>query len=212
MGTSGPISDADLLVRLSYIDKLVLAYEHVEDSLGRFFRLQVLVSLFVLFLATGVVSADENLEISGLRLSLPLWTLIGGGAIATGAIAATALLQNHHGFRLEHEIYRRYHDLGYDDPGDNDREGLPLTWAVVSASGAVLKSDTTPGWRGRLVDVAHLVLSGLWFCLPVGAQIAAMVRLVNDFGWTWKVLVPIGTTIIATTATVVWSYTTEPPA
>ena len=48
------------------------------------------------------------------------------------------------------------------------------------------------------------------YVVPVGAQIAAIVKLGTDFGWTWKVVVPLGSALVYTVVSVGWALAVVP--
>lgn len=150
-----------------------------------------------------MVFAGEDLELSGLKLKLPFWTFIGGGAIAAGVLAALASLQNRLAVELENELTRHYANLGYTLPRENANRGLPLSGAVTSTF-STFGGPSPSMVRSLLAYATVLITAACWILLPVAAQIAAMVKLGTDFAWTWEVWLPLGLSLLLTGTAIAW--------
>jgi hypothetical protein len=192
---------------LSYIDKLFVTFQRIEDSFWRLVRLQVLVSTLLLLIVSGIVSAQDSIVISIIKLDLPLWTVIGGGSVTVGIVATIVVLQNYHSVRIHEEIDFRYHELGYDVPATNSRIGLGLYSSPIDIIANVWgKSITHARGFGTIGKVAGIAIAAsVVILLPVIAQMAAMIKLGADFGWTWKVWLPLSMTLIGHTVTSGWA-------
>jgi hypothetical protein len=193
-------SDSDILVRLNYLDKQFAAYQKVESNASRLWRLQIILSVLVIALATGLVSADENLELTGIKLKLPLWTLLGGGAVGVGVAAALGAVQATHAGRLEESLYAGYVDLGFPAPKENAEGGVGLASSFSDVAVNLWQTTAeTPLTLGYWVGTLSILL-----LLPCVAQIAALLKLASDFGWSWHVWLPLGASLFWTVATLIW--------
>jgi hypothetical protein len=188
-------------IALNYIDKLVSSLERVEDSYSRLLRLQIIVSSLLLLLVTGIVSAQEDIEISCIALTLPLWILIGGGAIAAGTLQTIVALQFYHNTRLSVEILVRYRELDFETPAENAKRGLDLYSSPIDVMTNIWGAEDP-----RLLVFPALVISlMIVVLLPGAAQLAAIVKLGGDFGWTWKAWLPLGVMLILSAAITFWA-------
>jgi hypothetical protein len=140
----GPDSEPELptgdhlTVLLSYIEKLDRAYVTASGAASRLLVVQIALSTFLIALSLGIVSANNEVSLSGLKFSAPLWALlITGSALALGigmmfwsSVTRAAV--------LEYEIVDFYSALGLEVPaprGDSNRSpwasGGPLESVVV---------------------------------------------------------------------------------
>jgi hypothetical protein len=198
-------SESDPTVRLLYLDMLFATFQRVEASTSRLSRLQVILSILVIALASGLVSADENLELTGIKLKLPLWTVLGGGAIVVGFTAALAAVQETHASLIKESLFSGYEDLGFPTAREDDDRGLGL------ASGSLIGAATSPALavEDKLTPVAVIYGLGAFavvLVLPCAAQVVAMLKLGGDFGWSWTVWLPLGASLLFTVASLVWAW------
>lgn len=190
------------MVRLNYLDKQFATYQRVDVATSRLERLQVILSLLVIALATGLVSADENLELTGIKLELPLWAFLGGGAVAVGVISVMSAVQSSHITRVLERIYSSYDELGFSTPKQHYEQGGGLASTFVDIATSL---GTWPEGSSRMAAIYSIGAVAVVLLLPCGAQIAAMLKLGADFAWSWHVWLPLGASVLLTVATWVWA-------
>lgn len=195
MSGSGTLDESDILVRLNYLDKTFAAYQRVEAGASRLLRLQAVLSVLVIALATGLVSADEDLEIAGIEFKLPLWFLLGGGGIAAASAAIMTVIQDWHAEHLYKRLYTAYEDLGFGTPREQKEGGAGLA--------GTLPEIATHMWQasgGFMPTVYVLVSFAVLVVLPLAAQVSALLKLGVDFDWSWHVWLPLGASLIVSAA------------
>jgi hypothetical protein len=108
-------------VVLHYIDKLFAANNALSTTSKRSGQVATVLSLILLGLSGGAISAQEKITYQGVGLRVPLAVFLTGGAIAvTTLIVESAVIQSQR-IRYRAEIVRLYRDLGFDDRTLDDR-------------------------------------------------------------------------------------------
>jgi hypothetical protein len=204
--TQRAAGSGDAAVPLNYIDKLHAAFQHVQATTMQMSRFAIVMSALLLALVTGLVTTDESIEISGIKLSLPIWTLVGGAAVAIGIASVFAAVMAQQGALLISEIVSLYDAQGYDIPDRNEQRGTGIKTSIAY----VLGYDAPPEWSGTRRAVKTAIVygtGGSLVLLPIAAQMAAMIALGGDFGWTWRVVVPLGGVLALHIAALIWVRT-----
>jgi hypothetical protein len=111
----------DQSVFLHYIDKLFATSNALSATAHRSILVATVLSLILLGLSGGAISAQEKITYQGVGLRVPLAVFLTGGAIAvTTLIVESAVIQSQR-IRYRAEIVRLYRDLGFDDRTLDDR-------------------------------------------------------------------------------------------
>jgi hypothetical protein len=195
----------ELSVALDYLDKLFQTSQRVEDSSARQFRAQAFASLLLLALTTGVVTTDESIEISGISLKLPLWIVIGGGAVLVCIVTMLAFLHNVHAARIREVVVDEYKRLGLDLPSRDADLGIDLSTTLPDVTLNVVNAQHTRSILNNVVGiVAGVAAFAALLVLPLVAQVAALLTLAGDFGWEWHIWLPLGGTSLLTLTTAIW--------
>jgi hypothetical protein len=184
-------ADRDALheVKLSYIDKQIAGLLALDQATARLWRLEALLSVVLIGLVVGIVSAEDNVELSGLNFELPLWCLLGGGSITLAVLAVLANLSDVQSTRLTRSIVTAYDELGFRQPRDDYRRGLGLMAAPLHAFGKLIDAPAAPA---RVFEgLVALTAVGSIVLLPLAAQVAVMIRLGSDFDWTVTSWLPL---------------------
>jgi hypothetical protein len=152
----------------------------------RLCRLYVILSLLLIALTAGIGSAGQELEITqGLKFTLPLWAILGGGSILVAVLGIIGMGQLAYGERLETRLRELYDEAGYSET----TRDISLWSAATTGPFAALRRARSRIWRFTFYALATAYLSAI-LVLPIAAQIVTIVKLASDYAWTWLVLCP----------------------
>jgi hypothetical protein len=105
----------DYEITLHYIDKL-FASRNVSIAVARRYTVfSFVLSVVLLAVSGGIASAEENMDLSGLGLKVPLAVFLTAGALTVGVltVASYGIRQQWRPFRWE--IRRLYRSIGFED-------------------------------------------------------------------------------------------------
>jgi hypothetical protein len=199
-----PSGDA-LTVLLSYIEKVERAFVATAAASSRFLIADILLSSLLIFLSLGIVSANDQISLSGLEVSAPLWALLIGGALLTLATSALFLETFWHARELNREITSLYSRAGYEFPRNLAVERQP--WGSFGPLHSMVvrsMSKSTATSTPRVLSIVDaltswVVIAGM-LLLPTLACAAATVVSARSLGafWAWALLaIPCSTAVTA---------------
>jgi uncharacterized integral membrane protein len=173
---------------LHYIDRVFATKTRLDDSVDRFTRLYIIVSLILLALTTGIATSETDVTIAGIGLSLPLSVIMGAASIVVALLSTAMMLQDRRSVRLTRELQRLYRDLDLEVPSQIDeRWSASPIYSVTDLT----EATPTPKWGKFYALLLRYVLFVPVFILPLAAQSWVLKTLIDDFGWRWTVLVPL---------------------
>lgn len=167
--------------KLHYIDKLYSAWQSINAHENQFTFLKLVLSVLLLALSGGAVSADKHLAFSGIEVKVPFLVLMTTGAVLIGLLS----IMRQSLFRLGNiyivKIRDLYRSLGLDystvfSPAHPFTSGTAVQAlnSMFAIETPTLADGTRPPGApflkspvGRLISTAILVI------LPAAAQAAA---------------------------------------
>ena len=191
----------DKELTLSYVGHVAAASRIAQGRANRALGGQAALSIVVIGLCAGLVSAAENVTISGLEFRLSSWVLLVAGAALILAFQAAYVTQALYSLRMEVMALELYRRLGLDAVDLDDASRSPF----ASFTGRLVAGTTDPGRPARLRvlfdwPVTLVVFVGL-VVLPVAAQAAAMCKLAATYGWAVHIWLPFGLLLLVTGST-----------
>jgi hypothetical protein len=189
-------------VVLHYIDKLFAANNALSTTSKRSGQVATVLSLILLGLSGGALSAQEKITFQGVGLRVPLAVFLTGGAVAVSVFVVVRVGANVQTTGLRLEITRLYRALGFEDRtlygyaihpfGSRDALGILLTLFRAEDYSFDLRTlgrPRPPSQRmGRLIGA--LLVAVLILVLPIAAQAAVGVQASEllrqrGLGWVW---------------------------
>lgn len=184
-------TNLDKEVVLHHIDKLYLTQNVVWQSMNRIVLAVIAISLLLIALSTGFISLEEAIDVGGIRLKVSLAVLLSGGACSIAAFLTAFLSQWNHADQYGAEIKRLYGTLNYKTPLDSkpDVDAFEVPSFYQSLNADMIRSQTSSNtfvqWSSLLVAAFTLAVLVV---VPIGAQVAAGLRVASLFGWRWWIV------------------------
>jgi len=203
MSASGQTRDTDIVLRLTVLDKQVATFQRVELVASRLVTAQVLLSLLLIALSAGLVSTEEALEVTGIKLELPFWLGLGSGAVAVAVVTVLGVMHDRHAHHLNRAIVSAYEELGLTAPREAEERGLGL----MSGSGDIAANLFRRVGVSVFAVTQALAVACLFALLPLIAQLVVLTKLAGDFGWTWSVWLPLGAALLISVWALLWGFT-----
>lgn len=197
---------------LHHIDKLYSTQTHIWESLNRIVLTQVVLSLILIALSSKVLSLDEGFEVSGLKFKISLTVILSSGASIIAGLCVAFYSQWDQSNRYSREIKRLYKSLGYKGPAlaKSDVDAFEIPNFYVSIVVTAMEAGTSGLFVAFYSFLTVLTTIGILVALPVGAQIAAGLRVSSLFGWRWWVISLFCLLILLTISYIVFSYVIDP--
>ncbi len=173
-----------LEAQLSYVQAVQAEAVRAAHLAQRMFLWKSLITAATLALAAGVISTDQEVELTGLHFRLDLWALLVAGSVLAFLMLVLDFAQYERAHRLGWRAAELYARIGYLVPKqDLLTPNSPLGMPHV----AVFPHEAI--W-GRWVTYRSLAarLWGLAWAVLVSTQALVAWRLGSDFGWTPLVL------------------------
>lgn len=189
-------------ITLHYIDKTYDTMKHLWESATRILMTETILSFLVICLSSGIVSMEDQVEISGLKFKIALWLILGGGSLAISVLFMAFYTLDSHSNRLANKIRQLYESLDYKEKSLSDPSISPFDTPniLISAINLIL-SEKKPRYRYAIwfdnVTTSIGVLM-LLLLLPLGAEICAGVKVASSFGWKWWSWLPFAILVITT--------------
>jgi len=164
---------------LTYVQAVQAEAVRAAHLAQRLFLWKVLITVATLALAAGVISTDQELELSGLHFKLDLWVLLVAGSVLAFLMLVLDFAQYERAHRLGWRAAELYARIGYSLP----REEL-LTPNSPFGMSHVAAFPHEAIW-GRWVTYRGLAawLWGVAWVLLASTQALVAWRLGSDFGW-----------------------------
>jgi hypothetical protein len=210
-------SAPDPSVTLHYIDKL-FARSIALSTLGkRSLLVATVLSLILLGLSGGAVSAEEKISFQGVGLKVPLAVFMTGGAVVVSVLVIVRGVSLNWVTVYRGEIMRLYEDLGFEDRtlygsvfhafGTPDVIGTLLSLVATEDYSydprRLTQGPRSVGRLGMLLSNA-LVSMLLIFTLPAAAVVAVGVQVSEllqqrglEWVWIFFILLAAGSTFLA---------------
>jgi|SRR5579859_5949084 len=169
---------------LHYIDKVHSSLTGTITALNRVWILLVVFSFILIILCFGLVSTgNSGFSYGGLNLIVPLWIIIFGGAWVIGILFIYLLSLETQRGELVDEIVKLYQSIGYE----NNSMKLRGTGAleIPNMMSIVIESIKFKS----IMDPLLLVIFGVVFLIPLGAEGIACYKIIAVFGWKWWIIV-----------------------
>ena len=183
-------------VELSYVQAIHAEAVRAAHLAQRLFLWKALITVATLALAAGVISTDQELQLSGLHFRLELWVLLVTGSVFAFLMLVLDFAQYERAHRLGWRAAALYEDLGYPLP----RQELltPNSPFGMSHVAAFPHEAILGGWvtyRGLAAWLWAVACALLAFTQALVAW-----RLGSDLGWTPLVLLfsvlPLATLVV----------------
>ena len=208
METAPETSTFDKEVVLHHIDKLYSTQTMVWRSINRIVLTAMILSFMLIALSTKFISLEEVVDIAGVRLKVSLAVLLSAGALTIAVLVAGYISQLNHAMQFGDEIKRLYSAIGYEAPeqADLDVDAFEVQSYVVSIMAPAYRGKESPNRLLRWANTGTTAIPIIVLVLiPIGAQIAAGLRVASLFGWRWWILVLFSLLVTATVSIVVVS-------
>src|SRR5215510_928056 len=171
---------------LHYIDKTHQTYLEIWRSFNRTAIFQILLSLLVIALSTGLISVTQEISITGHKLESSYWLVLFVSLWILGCCFAYLIALTIHGEYLEAIIFRLYKKIGFEDETLN-RKLHPLAPPDIF-------NLMTLHFDSKVFEVIMLLLlAAVTLLIPIAAEIMAGYRLIVILGVKWWL---IGTYIV----------------
>lgn len=191
----------DQTLTLNYIDKIYGTMGRVWDGSTRILLTETVLSLLMISLSAGIISVDEQVEFGGLKFKIALWGILGGGALLIGILFMSLLTMETHAWYLAKEIRRLYKAIGYEEKLLDKPAVNPFdTPNILVSSMSILAIEKRPQrfrfalWFDNVTTAVGVLF--LLLILPIGAEVAAGLRLSSSFGWKWWTWLPFAILIL----------------
>jgi hypothetical protein len=180
-----------------YIDKLFAAHLNLATANGRILIIMLVLSIVLLGVSGGVVSAEGKLAVAGFAVKVPLAVFLTSAAVFLGVAAATRPSADYHERLYTREINRLYKSIGFEDRTQYGRRVYPLRTTNVVYP--ILQSfrpehfHESQSARDRNDRAGSIFNVLVWFTYAVlpmaavtgtGFKVAELLRE-SRLGWVW---------------------------
>ena len=100
---------------LHYIDKTHATYVEIAKTGNRVSVFLILFSLLVIAISSGVVSANQEVSVGGMKLEVTYWVILLTSVWVIGCCFAYMAALSCHDSYLENTILRLYASIGFSD-------------------------------------------------------------------------------------------------
>jgi hypothetical protein len=169
-----PAFDAEL----SYLQAVQAEAVRAAHLAQRLFLWKALITVATLALAAGVISTDQQLELSGLHFKLDLWVLLVTGSVLAFLILVLDFAQYERAHRLGWRAAELYAQIGYPLPRE---ELLSPNSPFGMSHVAAFPHEAIWGRRVTYRGLAAWLWAAAWAALVFTQALVAW-RLGSDFG------------------------------
>lgn len=167
----------------------------LDVSRRLFFASLVLASILVA-LALGVVRADDQFVLIGLKLKLDVWVPLSALCVLAVVLLATEVAHHERGHRLAWRAAQLYRHLGFATPAAEWHSAdSPFTLPYVTF---LIETRVSGKWLSY--RRAAFIGQSIAVFVTLIAQILVLNRFRQDFGWTLPVfmftVVPMATMVV----------------
>jgi hypothetical protein len=182
-----PDPDTERLYVAHLRDGLVIA----QSQMARLLTVNSVISVALMALALGIVSAGHKVEISGISLEIPVSTLILGTTGVNAVLYVVFVGLMRYADCLETALWDRYGGLGIQRP-DNERMNPFASSSALEAASAGLVAPRARSKLAQVIDVltSACVLASVTL-LPIAAQVSGVIVVADAYAspWAWLILV-----------------------
>lgn len=201
--TSDLVIDKDIV--LSHIDKTYNTLQKLWESMSRALLTQNLLSLLIIILSSGIISVDEQVDVSGLKFKVALWLILGGGALFISILFMTFFTLDYHAAELSSEIIRLYKLIGYNSESFHQtlKNAFETPNFITSFLGTHSVDYSNKNYSKKrtaflsiddaTTGIGTLIVS---LILPIAAEVAAGIKVASSFEWKWWSWLPFVLIII----------------
>lgn len=203
--TTSPGTD----VVLHQIDKIYDNLAYTKQTMNRIGILGVVLSLIMIALSFGLVSAGQQLSVIGLTLTVPLWLFILGGTWIIGVLFVYYHVLDAYDDKLANRIVELYSSIGYTD--ENMDNFFPKSFNFILMTTfpkltMLKKSD----FNKVIVLSITLVIALFIIFIPLIAQIIAYYKVVSLVGGIWWVILSLCLQFLITVPYAIAIFTNAP--
>lgn len=178
---------ADRQLTLHYLDKTHATLLEVGRTINLTSFFQILFSLVVIALSTGIVSASNEVSLLGLKIETSNWSVLFVCLLINGGTFTYLMSLFRHGTYMEAIILRLYDSLGFHDetlsPNIN-----PFTPPDIPT---LLFAPLSSSSRFVLLLILEPIRLATFLGLPLCAQLLISYRLIVILGAKWWLLVSL---------------------
>jgi hypothetical protein len=195
--SSPPTPDKETV--LHHIDKLYSTQALIWESLNRIVLTEVILSVVLIALSSGIISLDESVEITGLKIKISLSVVLSVGAVLIAMLMTQFVSQFRHSFIFRDKIEALYSSLGYTDPArETKAEAFSPPgsfWSIFATT-----KDTSSNWFISTFSVSFsiLMLLGVLAIMPLIAQVVCGLKVAALFGYQWWIYLLFGLLVVFT--------------
>jgi len=174
---------------LHNINNLLSNYRSVQRRLNRFVSLEILCSIVLIALASGIISVDKQIRFLGVNINInsPVLLITGMWAICILFICIIALADCE--TSLSREIKRLYESLEYRD--HSIAIGYYTVGSLYGLIFAFLNSSKSKSFIfTKIIFVLYIIVMFIaLLLLPFVAEFFAGYKLITILGWPWWLIV-----------------------
>jgi hypothetical protein len=177
----------DKEVTLNYIDKVHFMFDKTGSYCTRMALTLVIASSLMLTISVGWVSAQEDFSLGGLGLKISFVALLASGIVLIASMYLALYTAFIRYDALDAELLRLYRTQGHEitrSDGTIDLVGFyPSTLLIMLMAPGGSETARHKWARNFETFIAIVVVFGLFFLLPIVAEVAMVVKLASVAGW-----------------------------
>jgi hypothetical protein len=189
-------------VVLNYIDKVYLTQTRIWESMNRIVISELILSLVIIALSSGIISLDETIEVTGFKIKLSLTVLLSSGALIIAALFTVFFSQLQHSFKFEEKLDRLYASIGYEVSSvlDHDVQAFEHPGFYLSV---LATTSRRKKYSGELVKWFYksfglVAALGVLIFIPLTAQVLAGLKVAALFGRPWWIYLTFAVLVVFT--------------
>jgi hypothetical protein len=201
-------TDKDII--LHHIDKIYDNLSQTTQTTNRIKLLEVILSLIIIALSFSLVSADQQVSLFGLTLTVPLWLFILGCTWIIGVLFIFFQFLDEKRDILSKKVVELYKAVGYSyNCMSNYLPNIIASMLIDS----FFKYGFFKRARFRIIIILLQSYAIAFFIVFVAlfAQIIAYYKILSLVGWSWLVIVSLSLQFIFTVPYLITMYKATPP-
>jgi hypothetical protein len=193
------VEKPDKELALHYIDKLYSTQCLIWESMNRILITEIILSVVLISIASGTVSLDEAVEVTGLKIKISLSVVLSAGAIIIAMLFTQFVSQFNHSHKFRDKITELYSKIEYSDPGREIEaqafEAPGSFWSII----ATTRGDTSNWFVDTFsISFSMFIVIGIMAIMPLIAQIACGLKVAALFGHRWWIYLLFSMLVIFT--------------
>jgi hypothetical protein len=182
--STSPVRD----LSVSYAEKIHTSLREHSRGINRWAIVEMLLSLSLILLAIGIVSADQAVSILGIKLTVPSWLLLTSGGAVVGMLLVYILKMTQYETLMQGHLDRLYGNLGFRD--SSLREELPYGLQYPSVVNVFSTRRRNQHKLSTFASIfQNLLLGLLLYLMPVAAQVTAAVTSFKLLDGKWWIVI-----------------------